>query len=573
MKVKRPPIIGIDLGTTYSLVGAMQGGAPVLFPNVVGEVLTPSAVSIDDDGRVLVGAPARARAATHPDATALAFKRDMGTERTYRLAGATYRPVDLSALVLKSLIADAEQALGMPIEEAVITVPAYFGDAQRQATRMAGEIAGIRVERIVNEPTAAALAFGLANLGRELSAVVVDLGGGTFDVTVLDIMEGVIEIRASAGDARLGGDDFTEALAEHFAAQLASEAGLTIESGKSRARVREAAELAKKRLANDERVAIGIPKLEGRERARDVELAIDRTTAIGVWSALLGRLNDPIRRALRDAQIAPERVDEVLLVGGATRMKNVVELVARLFGRVPRTDLPPDEAVARGAAIQAGLKEGDAAVDDLVVTDVAPFTMGIATATKLGTRHVDGLFTPVLERGTVIPASRVERFHTMEDNQRELLVQVFQGEHSLCRDNAKLGELLVDRLPRGRAGEVWLDIRFTYDLNGLLEVDASVMGTDRVEQLVIEKRPGMLSKKEIDAARAAMGRIKFHPRDSLPNRTALARADALYVELTGPAREDLGRAIAIMRAALETQDPKEIDPAREQLNAIIAALR
>jgi len=562
------PILGIDLGTTYSLACVMQAGRPVLIENAMGEYLTPSAVGLDEDGRFLVGAAARARAASHPNDTVRFFKRDMGTDRTHRLGDRELTPQDLSAMVLQALREDAERALGVTIAEAVVTVPAYFGDAQRQATRDAGAIAGLKVERIVNEPTAAALAYGLHHRDRELTAVVVDLGGGTFDVTVLEILEGVIEIQASAGDARLGGEDFTDVLAQRAIKRLRDERGIEV-SDPDRPRVREACERVKRRLTVEDRAELVVVDLGG----EDVTLEITRAEADRLWLDLLSRMRAPIIRALRDASVRPEDVEEVLMVGGATRMRCVREMVAELFGKMPNVALPPDETVAQGAAVQAALKADDEAVDDLVVTDVAPFTMGIATGTKVGVRTIDGLFTPVLERGTVIPASRVQRFFTLEANQRQLLVEIFQGEHSLCRDNNKLGEYMVEDLPRGRAGDVWVDVRFTYDLNGILEVEMKVMDTERVEHLVIEKRPGKLSNKEIREARAAMKRIKFHPRESLPNRTALARADALYTEVTGVEREMLGQLLAAFRAVLETQQPEEIDPVRAELNALVDSLR
>jgi molecular chaperone HscC len=263
----------------------------------------------------------------------------------------------------------------------------------------------------------------------------------------------------------------------------------------------------------------------------------------------------------------------VLLVGGATRMPCFVELAARSFGRMPSRSLPPDEAVALGAAVQAALKQGDGTVEDLIVTDVAPFSLGIATASAYGTRHVEGLFSPIIDRGTVIPVSRSERFRTLADNQTRLAVEVYQGEHSLCSDNAKLGELTVTDLPRARAGEASIEVRFTYDLNGILEVEATVAGTDKKHTLVIERRPGALSAKQIEEARKAMLRLKFHPRDALPNRTALARADALFAELTGEPRELLGAALARLRGALDAQDPSVIAGARERLMSLTDALR
>ncbi len=431
------------------------------------------------------------------------------------------------------------------------------------------------MERIINEPTAAALAYGLHERHREMRAVVLDLGGGTFDVTVLEIVEGVVEIQASAGDARLGGEDFDAALAERFAARARALHGFDLgRDPRARARLREAAELAKKRLSDAQETGVALVDLPlGNGRSGNLELTLTRDEAEEVWVPLLDRIRAPIQRALRDASLSPERIDEVLLVGGSTRMPCVARLSAQLFGRLPLRKLPPDEAVAMGAAVQAALKGGDAAVEDMVVTDVAPFTMGIASATRLGSQQVAGLFSPILERGTVIPASRVERFHTMGDMQKEILIEVYQGEHSLCRDNQKLGDYHVRGLSPKSAGEESIDVRFTYDMNGILEVETTVLSTGRKETLVIEKSPGRMTPAQIKAAREAMGRLKMHPRDALPNSTALARADALYVELSGPAREELGQMIASFRAALETQDDKEIGPRRERLLGLCAALR
>ncbi|MFT3924316.1 MAG: Hsp70 family protein [Myxococcales bacterium] len=567
-------IVGIDLGTTFSLCAVLQAGKPVLLPNAVGELLTPSAVSVDDDGRMLVGAAARARAATHPEHTALAFKRDMGTDRLYTLGKHSFRPEQLSALVLAELKRDAEAALGRPIREAIVTVPAYFGDAQRQATRVAGDLAGLHVERIINEPTAAALAYGLHARDQEIRAIVLDLGGGTFDVTVLEIIEGVIEVQASAGDARLGGEDFADLLALEFERELLERHGVDVARDVVlKARVREAAEAAKRRLSLAAEATVALVGLATKQGTQDVELTITRARAEQIWQPLIERLRGPIARALRDASLLPSAVHEVLLVGGATRMGCVADMVAKTFGRVPNRTLPADEAVAMGAAVQAALKQGDQAVDDLIATDVAPFSLGIATATQFGQRHVAGIFSPIIERGTTIPVSRSERFATIEDNQKQIQVEVFQGEHSLCKDNTKLGEYTVKDLPRKPKGEAGVEVRFTYDLNGILEVEMQVVDSDKKHVVVIEQRPGALSPKQIEQARAAMKGLKFHPREALPNRTALARADALYAELTGVERAELGAVIAHLRAAIETQDPKEIEEARERAVRITEFVR
>ncbi len=567
-------VVGIDLGTTYSLVSVMQGGKPLVLPNALGELLTPSAVSFDDDGRVLVGAAARARLVTHPEETAVFFKRDMGADKKITIAGRELRPQELSALVLESLKRDAEAALGVKISEAVVTVPAYFGDLQRQATRDAGAIAGLKVERIINEPTAAAMAYGLHNRDKEMQAVVLDLGGGTFDVTVLEIIEGVIEIQSTAGDARLGGEDFAEALADKVVEELKEAHGFDAEEDlRAYTRLLVAADDTKRRLTDETEARLVVPRLVLGEKTIDVDRVFTRDEAEGIWRSLLERLRAPVLRALRDAQLEAKDIQEVLLVGGATRMPCVTDLAAQLFGRLPLRDLPADEAVAMGAAVQAALKGGDVAVEDMIVTDVAPFSMGIATATLMGRQQIEGLYSPVLERGTTIPASRSQRFFTMNDQQKEIRVAIYQGEHSLCKDNTFLGEYVVKDMPSGSAGAAAIDVRFTYDLNGILEVEMSLVDSDRVEHLVIERAPGKLSKDDIAKAREAMKAYKFHPRDTLPNRTTLARADALYTQLTGAPREELGHAIAVFRSALEEQDPDRIIRIREQLNTLVDALR
>ena len=569
-------VIGIDLGTTFSLASVLQDGKPVVLPNALGELLTPSAVSIAEDDTILVGAPARARATTHPTRTALAFKRDMGTDRKLTIGPRTFTPQELSALVLGSIKRDAEAALGRPVDEAVVTVPAYFGDAQRQATRDAGAIAGITVERIINEPTAAALAYGLHERHREMRAVVIDLGGGTFDVTVLEILEGVVEIQSSAGDTQLGGDDFDYALANVLATELETKQGVKVrEEPRAWARIKEACEQAKKRLSETEgtRVALyDLPLVD--KRTVHLEMPLSRVQADTAWAPLLERMKNPILRALRDASLQPNQIDEVLLVGGSTRMPCVAKLAAQLFGRLPLRTLPPDEAVAMGAAVQAGPKwASEAALGDMIVTDVAPFSLGVSSAKKMGRQIVSGLFSPILERGTVIPASREETFSTIEDGQSAITFSVYQGEHSLVRDNKKLGEYTIKDLQPLPAGEQTFRVRFTYDLNGILEVDLTVEKTGKTETLVIEGAPGRLTDKQIKEARAAMSRLKFHPRDALPNATLLARADALYVELTGGARDELGDAMAQFRLALDSQDDRMIGGARDRLARTVNSMR
>lgn len=568
------PIVGIDLGTTHSLISVLQDGLPIPLRNALGEVLTPSAVSALGD-ELLVGAAARARFSTHPGDTALSFKRDMGTNARIRLGARSFTPQELSACVLRSLKQDAEAALGVPIREAVISVPAYFDDPQRRATREAATLAGLEVRRLINEPTAAALAYGLQNRDRELRAVVLDLGGGTFDVTALEIIEGVIEIQSSAGDTRLGGNDFDRALADLAAALLLHEHGVELSGDRTLwARALEGCERAKTRLSSSSSADLFLPGLTGQDgRPFDFQLRFTREEAEAAWQPLFARLQEPITRALRDARWTADRVDEVLLVGGATRMPSFVRLAAQIFGRMPLRTLPPDEAVALGAAVQAALEGREEAVEDLVVTDVAPFSLGVSISERFGSSFIDGIFSPILERGTVIPASRSRSYAPIADGQTEITLRVFQGEHSLCRDNRFLGSLRVTKIPKGAAGEKEIEVRFTYNPSGLLEVEATILETAERFAVVLEEEPGQHSPEDVEKALREMQRLKFHPRDALPNTTALARAESLFVELTGEAREHLGAAMAAFRAALQSQDAARISGTRESLNALLERMR
>jgi molecular chaperone HscC len=562
--------IGIDLGTTYSLVGVLRGSHAEILPNALGERQTPSAVGIDDDGTILVGAPARARALTHPERTFRNFKRDMGTDRELRCGSHRFRPEELSALVLRQLMRDAEAALGTSVDEAVVTVPAYFGELQRRATRDACEIAGLPVERLINEPTAAALAYGLHHRDRECRIAVLDLGGGTFDVSVLEIMEGVIEIQASAGDAVLGGEDFVEILFEALSERARERFGIDPRAAlPTKARFWEACEQAKCKLSSAERVRVEVPRPGPHKEMEPLVLELEREEACRLWQPILQRMHPPIRRALRDAGVSPEEVDEVVLVGGATRMPAVAELAEALFGRAPLRSVSPDEAVAQGAAVQVALKAGDDQLDDMVATDIAPFSLGVSTIESHGRRRLDDVFSPILERGTVLPASRVERFVTAADGQAQIRVEVYQGEHSLCRDNTKLGEYTLTGIPPSAAGEEAIDVRFTYDLNGILEVDMTIVSTGQSASLVIERAPGRMSPEQVETAREVMRTLKFHPREALPNTTALARAESLYTELRGTARERLGAALRSFRLALEEQDSAAIERRRAELLGLV----
>ncbi len=552
-------IVGIDLGTTYSLVGVFRDGAPRLLPNVLGSRLTPSVVGIDDDGQVLVGQAAKERLITHPQLTVAAFKRFMGTSQVTQLGSRGFRPEELSSLVLRSLKEDAEAALGERVDEAVISVPAYFADAQRRATRAAGELAGLKVERLINEPTAAAVAYGLHEARNETTFLVFDLGGGTFDVSVVEIYDGVLEVRASAGDSFLGGEDFTAALAAEFLEHAAaSEADL--EPGQ-RGRLWKQAELAKQRLTTQDEAEI---RLDLRGRG-EVAWTVSRSEFERRSRDLVERMRRPVERAVHDARLRVSDLDGVVLVGGATRMPLVRALAARLFGRFPLASVQPDETVAVGAALQAGLKARDAALSEVVLTDTSPHSLGVAVAVPNEWGEVGHLeFSPILERNTVIPASREQSYRPTHDAQQEVQIDVYQGESRRLEGNVKLGSLSLP-LPPGKAREREVLVRFTYDINGLLEVDTRVAGTEVRRSLVIEGNPGSLSPEEVKTRLHALQALKVHPREQMENRTLLARGDRLFEESLGEKRKLVAAAVARFEAVLARQDPREIERAREEL--------
>jgi molecular chaperone HscC len=562
-------IIGIDLGTTNSLVAIWRDGRPELVPNALGDMLTPSVVSLDDKGTVIVGAAARERLLTHPARTAASFKRAMGTDHEFDLGRKKFRAEDLSALILMALRSDAERTLGQPVREAIITVPAYFGEAQRQATKAAGQMAGLRVERLLNEPTAAALAYGLTDRSAHARTMVLDLGGGTFDVSILEMFEGVMEVRASAGDNCLGGDDFADVIADAFIQTVGSSAGIAPRGQRhpAHAAVRRAAEIAKRALTDGDSHQMTVV-VDGKQLRWD----ITRDDLEAASEPLLRRLCLPIERALRDGNIDPASLDNLVLAGGATRMPLFRRMIARLFQRLPITPINPDEVVALGAAVQAGLKMHDAALDDVVMTDVGPFSIGVEIGERRGKNEVlTGLFRPIIERNTVIPASRAMLTETLSDNQKHIELKVFQGEARLTRDNALLGTLRIDVLP-APAGAEKIEVRLTYDTSGLLEVDATMLSSNMKRTLVIEQRRGALNPAEIKERLARLAALKVHPRDQAENQAVLARLERLFVERLGDERAQIGAMITDFQFILNRQDPAEITHAREQLQQILSRI-
>ncbi|NKF27540.1 molecular chaperone HscC [Pseudomonas sp. BGM005] len=555
----RPALLGIDLGTTNSLIAVWQDGQARLIPNALGDVLTPSVVSLDEDETILVGKAARARLTTHPERTAAAFKRFMGSDRQIELGTKTFSPEELSALVLGSLKQDAEAFLGHPVSEAVISVPAYFSDEQRKRTLFAAELAGLKVSRLINEPTAAAMAYGLHEQKFERT-LIFDLGGGTFDVTVLEYALPLIEVHASTGDNFLGGEDFTAALLNACLKSWQLTPSMIDPQGM--ASLGDALEQLKCKLGE------GPQSLSWRHADELYEWSLDEAAAVKIWEPLLARLRAPIEQALRDARLKPRDLDSLVLVGGATRMPAVQQLVATLFGRLPYRHLDPDTLVALGAATQAACKARDGAIEELILTDVCPYTLGIATMRDKG---IDGAFSPIIERNTIIPTSRVERYHTTHPRQELLRIAVYQGERPWVRDNILIDAFDVTLTPTDNIQE--LDVRFSYDINGLLEVDVTLLETGERHSHSIDRSPtGLDEQARIDSYNR-LSTLKVHPRDALPNRTLLARLERAWMQSLGTQREHIAEWLHNFTTVLGGQQPAEIASHRSELNKALDQLR
>jgi len=560
------PVIGIDLGTTNSAVAFLGPDGPEIIPNAVGGRLTPSIVGIDTGGTVVVGAAARELQVLHPERCTALFKRYMGTDHTVTLAGRTYTPEELSGLVLRALKADADAFFMTSVTRAVITCPAYFNDRQRKATIAAGRIAGLTVERILNEPTAAAIAYGFHDKGEDKKLLIFDLGGGTFDVSVVELFEGTLEVKASAGESALGGEDFTRAIA----ARILESRGLAFERTEARSpklvsRLIQQCERAKCVLSREESAVVRVPDDDGEFTAKSTDTTVTREQLEKWVGPILARIELPVRRVMGDAKLTKDQLDEVILVGGATRMPLVVRRVTEMLGRDPRRRMNPDEVVALGAAVQAGLVARSAAVEDLVVTDVAPFTLGIAISKEFGTDIRDGYFDPVINRNTTIPVSRVKRYSTIHANQTSIVVGIYQGESRKVQDNLSLGEFEVKGIPPGPTGQ-GVDIRFTYDLNGVLEVEATVVATKKTVTHVIARHAKGMNDEQVRRAVLNMAKLKTHPRDEETNRFLLLRAERVFKELASELRQTLGMLLDSFEAALESRNPETIAANREELD-------
>ena len=485
-------IIGIDLGTTNSCVAVMEGGQPTVIANTEGARTTPSVVAFTKNGERLVGEPAKRQAVTNADKTIASIKRDMGTDRGRTIDDKKYSPQQISAMILQKLKADAEGYLGEKVTEAVITVPAYFNDAQRQATKDAGKIAGLDVKRIINEPTAAALAYGLDN-ENEQKIMVYDLGGGTFDVSIIEIGDGVIEVLATSGDNRLGGDDFDKKIQDWMLEEFKKAEGVDLSTDKmALQRLKEAAEKAKKELSSSTTTNINLPFITATaEGPKHFDMDLTRAKFDELTRDLVERTAIPVQNALKDAGLTASELSKVLLVGGSTRIPAVQDKVKMLTGKEPSKNLNPDECVAIGASIQGGKLAGDAGAGEILLLDVTPLSLSIET--------MGGVATRLIERNTTIPTKKSQIFSTAEDNQTAVDINVVQGERQFARDNKSLGQFRLDGIPPARRGVPQIEVTFDIDANGIVTVSAKDLGTGKEQHITITGGSNM-SDEEIDKA-------------------------------------------------------------------------
>lgn len=566
-------ILGIDLGTTNSLCAVFRGGKPELLSNAHGEYLTPSAVGILPSGEVVIGAVAKELAINHPDRVAFCFKRLMGEATKVKLADQEFTPVELSSMILKSLREDACSQLEEDIDEAVISVPAYFNDLQRKATKQAAELAGLRVRRIVNEPTAAALSYGFHDRDAEKTLMVIDLGGGTFDVTLMEIFEGTLEILSTAGESQLGGEDFTNRLVSLALKQKDLQLELAeLQTPLLVSRLRKECEIAKRQIGETSNAKVRIPNNEGIFDENPTTYKILNEDFTKAVKPLLERVAAPIDRALRDAELNASSVDDVILVGGTTRMPVVKELITKRFGQSPLCNINPDQVVALGAAIQAALIADDKAVEDMVMTDVCPFTLGINTSKELGMQIKSGYYMPIIHRNTTIPVSIEHPVSTMHANQRQVKIDVYQGEHRRVEKNLKLGEMNVSGIPLGPAGQV-VFVRFTYDLNGILEVEAYPEGREsHKQQIVITNHASDMSEDDMQEAVERMRKLKYYPREDQDSQRLLRYAEQCIGEVSSFQREQLEMAIDSFESSMSSSDREMVSSSRESLILVLSSL-
>ncbi|NLW17403.1 MAG: molecular chaperone DnaK [Firmicutes bacterium] len=559
-------VVGIDLGTTNSVVAVLEGGEPTVIPNAEGSRTTPSVVAFAKNGELLVGSVAKRQAVSNPEGTVLSIKRHMGTNYKAKIGDKSYTPQEISAFILRKLKQEAENYLGAPVTKAVITVPAYFTDSQRQATKDAGEIAGLEVLRIINEPTAAALAYGV-DKAQDQTILVFDLGGGTFDVSILELGEGVFEVLATAGNNKLGGDDFDQRIVDYLVQEFKKEQGIDLsKDNMAMQRVKEAAEKAKIELSGLLTTNINLPFITADQNGpKHLDITISRAKFEELTRDLVEQTMGPTRQALADAKLKPSDIDRVILVGGSTRIPAIQEAVKNLIGKEPHKGVNPDEVVAMGAALQAGMIAGD--VKGVVLLDVTPLSLGIET--------LGGVFTKLIERNTTIPTEKSQIFSTAADNQTSVEIHVLQGERPMASQNVTLGRFTLDGIPPAPRGIPQIEVKFDIDVNGIVNVSAKDLATGKSQQITITSSTG-LSKDEIE--RMVQEAEKYAAEDArLKELVELRNAGEHLIYSTEKLLKDVGdkvpsdkasvinEAMDKVKEVMKSDDAEAIKAANEEL--------
>lgn len=551
-------ILGIDLGTTNSLGAVYRNGKVELIPNRFGSFLTPSVVSVTEDGSVVTGQIAKERLITHPKDTAYSFKKNMGSDQKYNLGGKTFLPEELSGFLVSAIVEDAKEYMGEEIKDVIISVPAYFHDKQRVATKRAGALAGVNVKRIVNEPSAAALASYFDTQNEQLF-LVFDFGGGTLDVSIVDCFDTMVDILAVSGDNHLGGDDFNEAVAEGFLREHQLQRGNLSE--KEYAILLRQAEKCKIALSTEKEV-----KMTAVLGGQTYQSVYTNERMMRESSAVWKRIQTVLRRALRDSRVEVEDIDAVILAGGSGKMPLVQSYMEQLFDQTPLVTGFSDQLIARGLGLVCGVMEREDEVRDYILTDICPFTLGTGVNNETDPKHP--YMSAIIERNTILPCSRIQRFSTASDYQKEVKIEILQGEEPYAEDNVQLG-LITTMVPKKKRGQESVDVRFTYDINGILEVEVTVVSTGKSVTKVLSQN---MDEKEIAKRMKQLEKLKVHPKDMTENQLILERLQALYEEALPETRDRLMYHIRNFESTLAEQDPRRIRKYREFLEHMIASL-